>query len=220
MNKWLKLHNDIVNDPKIRLLSFEDRWHFVALLCLKNDGTLEEPEQLKKSLLEVALGLSQKELESLKERLMEGRLISECWCPLAWDRRQGAKDKTAAERQKRFREKQKELKRYVTEGVTEPLRTEEEEEKEIYMLKTAPLNIPFDAFWKLCPRKRGKAAAEKKWPRLTNKDREDAVMYLRRNPYQDTKPEYIPYGSTILNQRPWEDEGDVPEIQSGGTHYR
>jgi hypothetical protein len=35
------MYAEAVDDEKLRLLAFEDRWHFVALLCLKSLGTLD-----------------------------------------------------------------------------------------------------------------------------------------------------------------------------------
>lgn len=39
---WLRLYHRIIDDDKMRLLAFEDRWHFIALLCLKREGVLDE----------------------------------------------------------------------------------------------------------------------------------------------------------------------------------
>lgn len=129
---WFKLHNDIIHDPKIRALAFEDRWHFVALMVLMNDGTLAEPPSIRDELVEVCLGLHGVDLENLKKRLCRLRLISDDWKPLNWDRRQQPKDKTAAERMRKYRESLNKRKGNddVTRNVTEQLRTEEEVEEE------------------------------------------------------------------------------------------
>ena len=68
------------------------------------------------------------------------------------------------------------------------------------------LNVSFEQFWKAYPRKQGKAEAEKKWARLSDSDREAALAFLTRNPYAQTEKQFIPMGSTFLNQRRWEDE--------------
>ena len=34
--QWFRLYAGIVDDEKLRLLAFEDRWHYVALLALKS----------------------------------------------------------------------------------------------------------------------------------------------------------------------------------------
>lgn len=115
MAGWLKLHYEIVHDPKIRALAFEDRWHFVALLCAKGEGLLDEPQDVAATMVEVTLGLHGKDLESLKQRLLRLRLIDENWHPRNWEKRQESKDKTAAERMRKYRESKKKS----DEGVTD-----------------------------------------------------------------------------------------------------
>lgn len=82
------------------------------------------------------------------------------------------------------------------------------------------LNVSFEDFWARYPRKAGKANAEKKWPKLTNTDREQAFLFISKNPYADRDRQYIPQGDTFLNKRPWEDD-DQPSSQSsvGGVRY-
>jgi len=126
--KWFKLYPEMVDDPKLRLLAFEDRWHYVALLCCKAEGLQDEVEGLWEELLRVKLGLVQAEFDSLKKRLLRVRLIDEDWNPTGWEKRQEAKDPKAAERQRKYREKQK--KRNVTHNVTATSQVEEEEEVE------------------------------------------------------------------------------------------
>ena len=101
--KWFKLHNEIIHDPKIRALAFEDRWHFVALMALTNDGTLDEPEDLRDELVSVALGLHGVDLDKCKARLIRMRLIGADWRPCNWDKRQESSDPKAAERQRRYK---------------------------------------------------------------------------------------------------------------------
>ncbi|EXU79084.1 hypothetical protein AX13_08315 [Comamonas aquatica DA1877] len=38
---WFRVYTRMVDDDKLKLLAFEDRWHFVALLCLKGEGLLD-----------------------------------------------------------------------------------------------------------------------------------------------------------------------------------
>lgn len=126
--KWFKVYAEMIDDPKLRLLSFEDRWHYVALLCCKADGIQDEVDGLWEELLRVKLGLAQAEFDSLKKRLLKVSLIDESWNPKGWEKRQAAKDALAAERQRKYRENLK--KRNVTHNVTATSRVEEEEEVE------------------------------------------------------------------------------------------
>lgn len=101
-NPWFRLYNEIIDDKKIRLLSFEDRWHYVALLCLKNSGDLDRKKTLLDQIVSVGLGVHGTDLASVKKRLMEVSLIDSNWQPLAWDRRQFKSD-GSTERVRRHR---------------------------------------------------------------------------------------------------------------------
>lgn len=130
--RWLKLHNDIIDDEKIRMLAFEDRWHYVAILVCKNAGMLDDGSAILERKLGVKLGLSSRELDETKRRLMEVELIDDNWQPLAWDERQKSSDPNAAERQRKYmaRMKQKRESRVSDALVTRNLQVEEEVEVE------------------------------------------------------------------------------------------
>ena len=113
---WLRLYSDMVDNGKIRLLAFEDRWHFVALLCIKQQGILEIKPGLLERNIAVKLGVQLRELDEVKRRLMEVELIDETWHPIGWDDHQFKSD-SGAERMRKYRDKQRQN---VT--VTSPLR--------------------------------------------------------------------------------------------------
>ena len=119
--KWFKVHAEIINDPKIRALAFEDRWHFVAVMALTADGTLDEPAELRDELVSVALGLHGIDLEKAKARLMRLRLIGEDWKPTRWEKRQASADPTSAERQRRYKESVAQSKSCKSETVSNAL---------------------------------------------------------------------------------------------------
>jgi len=119
--KWFKVHAEIIHDPKIRALAFEDRWHFVAVMALTADGTLDEPAELRDELVSVALGLHGIDLEKAKARLMRLRLIGADWKPTRWEKRQESADATAAERQRRWKESRAKSKAYEVETVSNAL---------------------------------------------------------------------------------------------------
>ena len=90
---WFRLHNDIVDDEKIRLLSFDDRWHYVALLALKSQGILDDAASpLRTRKIAVKLGVQVVELDEIKRRLREVGLIDDAFQPLGWDKRQFLKE--------------------------------------------------------------------------------------------------------------------------------
>lgn len=119
--KWFKVHAEIIHDPKIRALAFEDRWHFVAVMALTADGTLDEPAELRDELVSVALGLHGIDLEKAKARLMRLRLIGEDWKPTRWEKRQASTDPTSAERQRRWKESRAQSKAYDDHTVSNAL---------------------------------------------------------------------------------------------------
>lgn len=104
--QWFRLYSRIVDDEKLRLLAFEDRWHFVALCCLKSDGLLDEPDtELRSRKIAVKLGVQIRELDEIARRLREVDLIDETLNPIAWQELQFRSD-NSTERVKKYRQKQ------------------------------------------------------------------------------------------------------------------
>lgn len=110
---WFRLYAEAVDDEKLRLLAFEDRWHFTALLCCKGQGILPEDgakaTDLVRRKVAVKLGLDLRAFEEAVRRLAEVGLIDqESLQPLAWEKRQARSDAdpTAADRQRRYRKRQ------------------------------------------------------------------------------------------------------------------
>lgn len=107
--QWFRLYAGIVDDEKLRLLAFEDRWHYVALLALKCDGLLDKNIDLPMLNRHVAvkLGLQLRELEAVANRLEEVGLIdAETFQPLAWGKRQFKSD-SSTNRVREFRARKK-----------------------------------------------------------------------------------------------------------------
>ena len=106
---WFRLYSEAIDDEKLRLLAFEDRWHFVALLCCKSKGLLDSADShdLKTRKIALKLGLSTRELDEVARRLAEVGLIDrDTLQPLAWDERQYQSD-ASTDRVRKFRERQK-----------------------------------------------------------------------------------------------------------------
>lgn len=107
--QWFRVYAGVVDDEKLRLLAFEDRWHYIALLALKCDGLLDKPLDLPMLNRQVAvkLGLQLRELEAVANRLEEVGLIdAETFQPLAWGKRQFRSD-SSAERTRAWRARKK-----------------------------------------------------------------------------------------------------------------
>ena len=108
---WFRAYTKMVDDEKLRLLAFEDRWHFVALLCLKGSGVLDQNDPLLMRKVGVKLGLDSRTLDEVVRRLAEVGLIDrETLQPIKWDELQMRSDAdlTAAERKRRQRQRQRE----------------------------------------------------------------------------------------------------------------
>jgi hypothetical protein len=104
---WFRLYGETVDDGTLRLLAFEDRWHYIAILCCKAQGILDDTNpELLDSMVGVKLGLISRELDEARRRLVKVGLIGENWQPHGWDKRQYASD-TSNERTRRYREKLK-----------------------------------------------------------------------------------------------------------------
>ncbi|WP_169295550.1 hypothetical protein [Advenella sp. EE-W14] len=108
---WFRMYTDFLKDPKIIALAFEDQRHFVGILALKSDGVLEQncdPELMDKIVAQ-QLWIDRGLIRDVKKRLVAAGLIDEDWQPKAWNKRQKVSDRdnTGAERQRRYRERQK-----------------------------------------------------------------------------------------------------------------
>lgn len=118
---WFRAYTRMVDDDKLKLLAFEDRWHFVALLCLKGEGLLDKGDAPSLLMRKVAvkMGLDVRTLEEVARRLAEVGLIEQATLqPTKWDGLQMRSDvdSTAAERKKRQRERAKEAKAAPSNG--------------------------------------------------------------------------------------------------------
>lgn len=90
-NPWFRLYSEMVDDEKLRLLAFEDRWHYVAILCCKNSGLLDagDSQAMLMRKLGVKLGLAARDLEAALMRLDEVGLIdATTGQPSSWEKRQ------------------------------------------------------------------------------------------------------------------------------------
>ncbi len=108
-NPWFRLYSEMVDDAKMRMLSADDRWYFVALLCCKNEGLLDagDANAILRKKLQIKLGLAPMDLEHCLVRLEEVGLIhSETAQPIAWENRQFLSDSSTA-RVKAYRQRAK-----------------------------------------------------------------------------------------------------------------
>jgi hypothetical protein len=106
---WFRLYSRIMTDPKIESLAFDDQRHFVWLLCMKNEGYLDEKfpsEDARELMISRKLGIRGEALENAKKRLCDVGLIRQNWQPVAWSALQGTSD-SSKERTRKYRENKK-----------------------------------------------------------------------------------------------------------------
>ena len=79
-------------------------------------------------------------------------------------------------------------------------------------------DISFDDFYKLYPRKISRSNAEKSFKRLNKRAKNLAyngiIKYNKFWSENRTEPQYIPYPSTWINQKRWEDDLIVKEVKT------
>ncbi|SAL20366.1 gp60 [Caballeronia cordobensis] len=105
---WFRMYTDFLNDPKMISLAFEDQRHFIGVLALKGEGTLDNdcaPELLTRIVAQ-RLWIDHSVVGEVKRRLVAAGLIDENWQPLAWEKRQMRSD-SSTERVRAHREKAK-----------------------------------------------------------------------------------------------------------------
>ena len=109
MSRWFRMHDEILDDPKVQRLSGEDFKGWINLLCLasKKDGKLPPVSDIAFALRETPDAVS-----TLLGRLLDGGLIVSRsggadgmhYAPHQWSERQYKSD-TSTGRVKRFRER-------------------------------------------------------------------------------------------------------------------
>ncbi len=221
---WFRLYHRMIDDEKMRLLAFEDRWHFIAILCLKADGLLDEEESsLKQRKIAVKLGVQLRELDEIKRRLSEVGLVDDDMQPIAWDDLQYKSD-TSTDRVRKYREKTK-PKHSETEcnvsGNVSVTAQETDTETDITSSLRSDVSVKpdFDAefekqFWTVYPRRAGKGQALKAFKAARKRvDLETILVGVRR--YADERrgenPEFTKHPATWLNGQCWTDE-PVPKF--------
>lgn len=133
--QWFRLYSRIIDDKKIKLLAFEDRWHFVALCCLKSSGELDEVDgDLRSRQVAVALGVQLAELDEILRRLRAVKLIDSDMQPVKWDslqfKRDNSTERVQAHRERKQNQPRNDMKRGETVSKRPP-ETETDTETEL-----------------------------------------------------------------------------------------
>lgn len=150
---WLRLYTDTVDNYKLRLLAFEDRWHYIAILCLKQQGILDSAHATKERRIAVKLGVQLRELDEIKRRLMEVGLIDDSFEPIGWDDRQFSSD-SSKDRTRKYRKSKKN--KNCDGGVTSQGCHSDATDTDTDTDKTHMVYPPeFEQTWKVYPKRAG-----------------------------------------------------------------
>lgn len=64
----------------------------------------------------------------------------------------------------------------------------------------------FSLFWDLYPKKTDKKNSRTKFKKLSEQERQSAIEFLKRKPFEGTEVKYVPNPTTFINGARWEDE--------------
>jgi hypothetical protein len=88
------MYAEFAGDPVVQSLDFGDQRHFVILLCLKCNGTLDRAmdPKVRDRIICRGIGLDPVTASEAKRRLKEVGLIDDKWQPTGWNARQFVSD--------------------------------------------------------------------------------------------------------------------------------
>jgi len=207
---WFRAYAKMVDDEKLRLLAFEDRWHFVAILCCKCMGLLDKGDEreLLRRKMGVKLGLARRELDAMADRLAELHLIDpETFQPVAWEDLQARSD-CSTSRVRAFRERQA-TKRGETVSETVPSISVSQASALDVASKSNSGESRFGDWWAAYPKHVKRKSALAIWQRMKLDAMADKLIadVLNRDANDDGwKQGYVPDPTTYLNQERWNDE--------------
>lgn len=232
---WFRLYAEFATDPKVQMLSEIDQRRYIMLLCLKCNGDYDHRDVTVMSRVTFALRVTAESWNVTKAALRHAQLLNEDGSIHGWEKRQyisDIKDPTAAERQRRHRDKNRDSRdNTVTSRAPEQNRTEldteqsrEEEKKDSLLsdrkkIKTFSFEgseyLPEDLFellWQNYPDNKpvgNKSKAKEKFIKLINQGENHEAIINGTRTYSEfckSTEQYNQHCITWLNQRGWEGE--------------
>jgi hypothetical protein len=211
--KWLRLYDDLLDDPKAQQLAPVLFKHWINLLCLASKS---EPRGTLPAITDVAFRLrvtSQKARTILNELASVGMIDAEgeTFQMHNWSERQRESDNVAA----RVRKHREGVTR--NEDVTLQKRecnaldtdTDTDTDTEPLTPRGNEPDSGFETFWSLYPRKEDRKGASRSWSRVRKADHAAIMADIQRR--LDTGQwvkgsQFIPIPTTYLNRERWTDE--------------
>lgn len=99
---WFRMYVEFSGDPIAQSLAFEDQRHYIIILCLKGNGTLDRKLPNREAIIARGLGLDPMSAAEAKRRLVEVGFVDKNWQPISWDKRQYASD-VSSDRVRKYR---------------------------------------------------------------------------------------------------------------------
>lgn len=220
MNTWFRFYNEVIDDPKVQLLSANLFRIWVNLLCLcsANNGFLPSLKTIG-----YKLRLSPARVTRIIDELCEYGLFDKLekgTVPHNWDNRQfksdTSRERTAKWRAKRHGDVTSEVTVTAPDTYTDTYPPIVPQNGDGHGLHYTP---EFESFWNAYPNRVGKGAAFKIWQRLkpsrelqSKISRAIAIQSLSRE-WSEDRGKYIPHPATWLNQSRWDDEPPTKKLK-------
>ena len=213
MGRWFRVYDDLVNDPKVQLLSGDMVKSLLNLWCLasQNDGVLPSMQTMS-----FKLRMKPAQIAAIITELSEAGLIDregETFHPHNWNGRQYKSD-VSTERVKRLGNANGNVYLTFLVTATTPLtkrpqtgRIKTKETRASALSPDWPPNYR-ERFWERFPNKVGKPLVLKKLDRIARSSVKWSDLMAGLERYIRTKPSDRPWlnPTTFLNQERWADQ--------------
>ena len=214
-NHWVRLWVDMPTDPKWRTISRVSGQSISLVIAIFNFLLVSAANASERgrtqanapnAVEDISSALDEKEenvrsvIEAMQGRVLDGDFLT------GWKKRQPKREDSSSERAKEWRER----KRTQANAKKRPDTDTDKEYKTL-------IYAQFEEFWIAYPRKRDKTKAKAAWAKISKEDgvlgKILAALAWQKETEDWTKDagNYIPYPSTYLNGRRWEDERQQPK---------
>lgn len=203
---WLRLYDDILDDPKVQNLPSALFKNLINLWCVAKrcEGIIPPVADLA-----FRLRMSEKQVSDFIGRLQEAGFIDVLddgtMTPHNWEARQFVSDNVTL-RVRKHREKHR---GNVSGNARETLHETHQSRAETEQSRTDSPKPPdgFDEFWSAYPRKTAKGSARGAFRKALTKSTLPSILAaLERQKPQWSDPKFIPHPATWLNAERWLDE--------------
>lgn len=174
-------------------LTMEERGQYITLMCLQHQKGALSPKLIKINVPNISPDVLCKFSKNKNGDLYNKRLRLEI-----------EKRKKHSEKQSLRAKKGWEKRKATADATASPLENEDRDVIEDEVIDS--LYPSFEDFWKLYDKKTGKPKCEKKWSALTQKTKEEIMIYIPK--YKEAQPDksFRKDPITFFNNESWNDE--------------